>query len=362
MRRLQDMSFLLLSGFLYLFYREPDSVFILAFLLSLILCCISYFADSAQLHCILCLLFFGFTVFIPEFCCFFPAVFYILLRKHLWIILFPGIFSFVFAIQKYAVYSRLFAVWGIIFFAVSVLLWKRTETTEQLEQNILKLRDDSTENHLLLAEKNRVLAEKQNYEIYAATLKERNRIAREIHDNVGHLLSRSILLVGAAKTVNTAPSVSSLLEHLDETLNQAMDSVRTSVHDLHDESVDLKDTTEHLLRNFTFCPISLTYDMGVEIPRDVKYCFISILKEALANIMKHSNASRAAVTLREHPGFYQLCVENNGRSNSPSSSSGGIGISNMRDRLSPLRGTLQISRENGFHLFISIPKEKETDE
>ena len=51
----------------------------------------------------------------------------------------------------------------------------------------MKLRDDSTEKNLLLEEKNHMLVEKQNYEIYTATLKERNRIAREIHDNVGHL-------------------------------------------------------------------------------------------------------------------------------------------------------------------------------
>ena len=51
--------------------------------------------------------------------------------------------------------------------------------------------------------------EKQDTEIYLATLKERNRIAREIHDNVGHMLSRSILMVGALKTVNQAENLKS---------------------------------------------------------------------------------------------------------------------------------------------------------
>ena len=44
--------------------------------------------------------------------------------------------------------------------------------------------------------------EKQDYEIYLATLRERNRIAREIHDNVGHMLSRSILQMGALITIH----------------------------------------------------------------------------------------------------------------------------------------------------------------
>ncbi len=59
----------------------------------------------------------------------------------------------------------------------------------------------SEEHTLLLSEKNKALLEKQDYEIYAATLRERNRIAREIHDNVGHVLSRSILMTAACKPI-----------------------------------------------------------------------------------------------------------------------------------------------------------------
>ena len=132
-------------------------------------------------------------------------------------------------------------MWIFLLTALSFRLQRRTEISENLEQNLMKLRDDSTEKNLLLAEKNRMLVEKQNSEIYAATLKERNRIAREIHDNVGHLLSRSILLTGAAKTVNKEPALDSVLENLDQSLNQAMTSIRTSIHDLHDDSINLKE-------------------------------------------------------------------------------------------------------------------------
>ena len=46
------------------------------------------------------------------------------------------------------------------------------------------------------------MRQNQDYEIHLATLKERNRIAREIHDNVGHLLSRSLLQTGALQVMN----------------------------------------------------------------------------------------------------------------------------------------------------------------
>ena len=52
--------------------------------------------------------------------------------------------------------------------------------------------------------------------------------------------------------------------------------------------------------------------MSAEIPRNVKYCLIAIVKEAVANIVKHSNANRVCIFLREHPGFYQMSVEDNG--------------------------------------------------
>ena len=129
-------------------------------------------------------------------------------------------------------------------FLLAFCLQNRTEAAECLEQSLMKLRDDSTEKNLLLEEKNRMLAEKQDYEIYAATLKERNRIAREIHDNVGHLLSRCILIVGAMKIVNEDKKLSFSIEQLEESLNTAMTSVRESVHDLHDDSVNLREVTE----------------------------------------------------------------------------------------------------------------------
>lgn len=217
--------------------------------------------------------------------------------------------------------------------------------------------------NLLLEEKNRMLAEKQDYEIYAATLKERNRIAREIHDNVGHLLSRSILITGAAKALNASDALSPVLDNLDHSLNQAMTSIRSSVHDLHDESLNLKEAAESLTSDFTFCPVTLHYDMGFEVPREIKYCFISIVKEALSNVARHSNATLVQITMREHPALYQLCIEDNGTLTESNLETllpnRGIGLSNMNDRLKVLNGNLQITIQKGVCLFITIPKEQE---
>ena len=224
-------------------------------------------------------------------------------------------------------------------------------------------------NALLLSEKNKALLEKQDYEIYAATLRERNRIAREIHDNVGHVLSRSILMTAACKTINKNEALDPLLGNLEESLNGAMNSIRSSVHDLHDDAVNLEDAIKGLVKDFSFCPVTLTYDMSRQVPREVKYSLISITKEGLSNVMRHSNADSVNILLREHPALYQLCIEDNGTlgskipdiqtdadSNKMETVSGGMGLSNIRDRVKALGGTVQITQEKGFRICVTIPK------
>lgn len=235
------------------------------------------------------------------------------------------------------------------------------QTIKGLElQNALNIsRDDSVEHEIILKEKNRQLLENQDDQIYIATLKERNRIAREIHDNVGHMLSRSILQVGAMLAISKDETLKPHLTTLKETLDTAMNSIRNSVHDLHDESVDLKNALESLVDNFTFCSVQLDCEISKHIPKDVKYCFLAITKEALNNTMKHSNASKVTITVKEHPAFYQLLIEDNGTKNSQKNTAidtSGIGLSNMKERVENLHGIIHINVENGFRIFVSIQK------
>lgn len=218
------------------------------------------------------------------------------------------------------------------------------------------MRDDSTERNILLKEKNRNLLEQQDAEIYTATLKERNRIAREIHDNVGHLLSRSILVTAAIKAMNQEEAIELPLSQLEETLSSAMTSIRSSVHDLHDESINLKEVVSGLVKDFTFCPVTFSYDCGYQLPREVKYCFIAIIKEGLTNISRHSNATRVHLSLVEHPGFFQLTLHDNGTTFSARENSG-IGLTNMRDRVETLNGYIKITHDDGFRIFVTLPKE-----
>lgn len=257
---------------------------------------------------------------------------------------------------------------------IAGMLQYQTGQYDLLDARYRRTRDDGVEKNLLLREKNQRILEKQDYEIYTATLRERNRIAREIHDNVGHMLSRSILMVGAMKAVYGEGSLKELLHQLEDTLNAAMTSVRESVHDLHDEAVNLREVLEELTGEFTFCQVQLVYDMGYEVPREIRYGFIAIVKEALNNVMKHSNATFVQVVAREHPGMYQLIIEDNGtsadgkdqegydRGISPEdyrAKGGGIGIWNMKERVDAFGGNLEIQTQKGWRIHITVPKDTE---
>ncbi len=227
----------------------------------------------------------------------------------------------------------------------------------ELRRRYIHQRDDTTELTLALKRENRYILEQQDSEIYAATLQERNRIAREIHDNVGHMLSRAILMTGALLAVAKEVPVKEGLSGLRGCLDEAMTNIRQSVHDLHDESIDLEQTIRNLMKDMEQYEIVLEYDMSEYIPRKVKYCFISIVKEGLSNIIKHSSGDQVKVSLIEHPGFYKLSIVDNGCPDQHWQEREGIGLYNIRDRVEKLSGRWNIMADkSGFQIYVSLPK------
>lgn len=383
MRKITDEGFLFLYGAGLLVTAETGIPAVITILFACIYTCVNLVGEEKYLHYIMTIAFVAAGIVFKEMWMFLPAVLYNMLCFYS-LVYIGGIGMIVACAEPafreyYGLEKEMLIVAGL---AAAVLLYGRTRRLNELEQEYKRARDDSRELTLMLEKKNQDLLEKQDTEVYLATLKERNRIAREIHDNVGHMLSRSILMVGALKTVNQDENLKVPMELLDQTLNEAMTNVRQSVHDLHDESVNLKEVMESLAEEFRFCPVQLTYDMGYDIPKEIKYSFIVITKEALNNVMRHSNANEVKILAREYPGLYQLIIEDNGtlderiRPNgdreeyaekesagktgntrkTENTECSGIGIKNMKKRVRILGGTIQIQKENGFRIFITVPK------
>ena len=229
-----------------------------------------------------------------------------------------------------------------------------------LRAELLAMRDNTAEHDMLVAQNTRQLLENQDNMVLTATLSERNRIAREIHDNVGHMLTRSILQTGAIKVINKDERLEKPLAQLQSTLDTAMDSMRKSVHDLYDESVDLRQALAKLKPTDSAFAFSLEYDCEDDVPRDVKYAFIAIAKEAVNNAVKHSNGDEIRIIVREHPAFYQLEIMDNGTTADERRLSGetgdGIGIKNIKERVAAIGGTMRIKADDGFMIFVTLMK------
>ena len=360
MNRLVDIVILLLLGMGFQLRENSEMIPVLVMLVGLILAALSLYLSNDRKFAVLAVAGFVAVFFLPEVLFFLPILIYFGVQNR---ILWMAAGAFPVIVQAVSgVYTVEDMIWFALIAGLSVLLALRTGKIERLQAQMIRMRDSSTELNLALQEKNRNLREKQDYEIYLATLRERNRIAREIHDNVGHMLSRSILQMGALGTIYKEEPLHGQLSSVNDTLNQAMNSIRESVHDLHDDSVDLHhavlEATKDMKDSYR---VEIDYDMSKAVPRNVKYCFISTVKEAMSNVVKHSDADRVDIVLREHPGFYQLFISDNGTVKTPGgagkNSESGIGLYNMRERVEGLGGTIHFSDEQGFRIMISIKKQ-----
>lgn len=293
--------------------------------------------------------------FIPIFLCALPLMLYDALCEKKWWLILPSL-TVLIAPGELSRSQIIITAAGMI---VAIIIFKRVSNLEKTVGRLTALRDQITEKNMQLADQNQRLALAQDNEVHLATLRERNRISREIHDNVGHLLTRSLLQSGALMIINKDEALKEPLESLKTTLDSAMTSIRKSVHNLHDDSVDLKKITEESIAavNNRF-EVSLDYDLSGNIPGKIKLCFAGVIKEGLSNAVKHSNGNKITVVLREHPGFYQLMLEDNGNTGTIRES--GIGLKNMRERAESVGGRINFSAsDKGFRIFMVISKGKE---
>lgn len=356
MTKYTDRALLLALGLCLSLWAGFETLDVITFLTTVIVSALMVFLRGDRARMVPAIFFLLLMLYLPDLIFYLPVLFYEAVnrdRKLWWCAL--GALAF-FQLGDVALIFPY--VITVLLCGTAVVLSLRAAKTEHLERELIHQRDTSTEKNLVLQEKNKVLLEKQDNEVHMATLKERNRIAREIHDNVGHMLSRSILQMGALMAIYKDEPLHQQLTDVNATLNQAMTSIRESVHDLRDDSIDLNQMIEEMLAPMkdTY-KIDYQYDMGDDLPGEVKLCFVGIIKEALSNIVKHSDATAVSLVLREQPAFYQLSLEDNGTT-VKNSSVDGMGVTNMQTRARQLGGVFRAGAEEGkgYKIFVSVPK------
>ena len=253
--------------------------------------------------------------------------------------------------------------------ALAALLALRTLQEETVRMSLHAVRDDLREKVLTLQDTNARLLQAQDHELRAAALSERTRIAREIHDGVGHLLTRLLLQVKALQVVHrAAPGVVADLTTLDDGLDEALDSMRRSVHALSDEGEELATSLNLLGLRCGIATVSVDCSTDTEPPAAVARCVVAVVREALTNAARHGKARSARVAVTDYPAFWQVTVDNDGvvpDEDEPAvdgRGGSGLGLRSMTERVEALGGRVRITLRPRFTVFATIPKDGQRKE
>ena len=248
--------------------------------------------------------------------------------------------------------------------ALAALLALRTLQEETVRMSLHAVRDDLREKVLTLQDTNARLLHAQDHELRAAALSERTRIAREIHDGVGHLLTRLLLQVKALQVVHRdAPGVVDDLTTLDDGLDEALDSMRRSVHALSDDGEELATSLNMLGSRCGIESVRVDCCTEAEPPAVVARCVVAVVREALTNAARHGGARSARVAVTDYPAFWQVTVDNDGivpAEGEPAAAGrggSGLGLRSMTERVEALGGRVRITPRPRFTVFVTIPKD-----
>ncbi|WP_310602774.1 histidine kinase dimerization/phosphoacceptor domain-containing protein, partial [Anaerosporobacter sp.] len=249
---IDKLVLLALSGtFCFLCFNNTYSI--VYFLLTVIFTCICSSTDKKQIHIGIFVLYLVVSSFFPILLYYLPIMLYDIFTTELYSTIVFAIIPFIINFEFY--YNDKLFIFCIMM-ATGLLIKYKSEKETTLVNEYNHLRDDTKELEIILEKQNQTLLENQDIEITAAMLSERNRISKEIHDNIGHLLSRSLLQIGALLTITKEDITKETLTSLRDSISGGMDSIRSSIHNMHDESIDLYNAIHKLTSEFTFCHIS----------------------------------------------------------------------------------------------------------
>jgi signal transduction histidine kinase len=198
-----------------------------------------------------------------------------------------------------------------------------------------------------------------------ATLQERSRIAREIHDALGHtLMAQSILLQNTQVFLaSDRMQAQGFLAESIELGAQALRDVRQSVATLRSnplQQVGLETAILQLGENFqqtSGLPPNYHLQIHRSLPPEVSLALYRIVQEALTNIQKHAQATQVNIEIVANRAQVQLSIADNGQGFNLQEMTTGFGLQGMRERTQNLAGIFRIATQvgGGCRIMAEIP-------
>ena len=225
-----------------------------------------------------------------------------------------------------------------------------------------RLRESNQRAELLLRE----LEQTRTAQAQAATLAERQRLAREMHDVLAHSLSGLVLnLEGAMLLVGQGGAdaqVSDAIRRAHRLARTGLQEARRAIGTLRDDALPGPGRLAGLAAEFEAdtgvpCQVTVT-GAEAELGTDARLTVYRVAQEALTNIRKHAQASRVEIRLAYEPCGTRLIIEDTGRhSKRPAPGEGtGYGLTGMRERAELLGGSLAAGPTDcGFRVELQVP-------
>lgn len=260
-------------------------------------------------------------------------------------------------------------------FVVDLTEQKRAQAELETAKRLLEVRVEQRTRELQLRTAEATQASEGLRELSSRLLsiqdEERRRIARELHDSAGQVLTALGLELAVIKEQarKAAPELLERTEGAESLVQQLHSEIRTTSYLLHPPLLDeagLFSAVSWYARGITErSEIQVNLDMPPDfgrLPRDMELIVFRLLQESLTNIHRHSGSKTARIRLERDERRVTVEVHDEGKGMSPAklavvrSGGSGVGIRGMRERLHQLRGELRIeSGEAGTSVFATIP-------
>ncbi|WP_174727212.1 sensor histidine kinase [Mesobacillus harenae] len=227
---------------------------------------------------------------------------------------------------------------GLFFFGIGLAVAKVLEAEKKTQ---ILLGENRRQNQLL---------EEYAKQIEKVTLlEERNRLAKDLHDTVGHTFTSVIMGLDAASfLIGTAPEkAQEQVDRLSDVMRRSLGELRTHIHQIspvgeqEELSAQLKKVTDQfVLHTKTEILFEHAGPQEINISSQGSITFVRCLQEALTNAVRHGHANKIVVILQEEAVCVSLTIKDNGIG--MSSVKYGFGLNGMKERMESLQGGLTI--------------------
>ncbi len=203
-----------------------------------------------------------------------------------------------------------------------------------------------------VVEQRKVQLRLEQLERERALAHERERIARDLHDDLGSSLARISLLSGLLKADRDNPSqIEGHAVKISQSADQTVRALEEIVWAVRPGSDSLQSLVEYIAHfaNELFdgggirCRLDLPADLPSRpLPPEVRHNIFLVVKEALANVLKHAGAREVRISAEATADALEIVVQDNGRGFDTKRQSRGSGLGNMRRRVQGMGGTVTI--------------------